>query len=268
MSGEEPVLLADNRGFRYGDGLFETMKILNSEILLEKYHFQRLFAGLALLKFEIPKLMNADILKEKILQLCKKNECEKFARVRLSVFRGNGGLYDEAESLQYIIECWPVNESVNKLNENGLVIDIFPDARKSCDVFSNLKSANFLPYVMAAIFAKENKLNDCLVQNTYGNIADATISNIFLIKNGIVSTPALSEGCINGVMRKFLLEKMQSANYKVQEGAITQDDIETADEIFLTNAMYGVRWVGQFRDSMFTNQQTFKIYNDFVQPLY
>jgi branched-chain amino acid aminotransferase len=268
MAGEEPIFLAANRGFRYGDGLFETMKVCKGKILLEHYHFQRLFAGLSLMKFEISKLMNEDILKEKILQLCKKNECEKLARVRLTVFRGNGGLYDEAGNLQYIIECWPANESVNKLNENGLVIDIFPDARKSCDAFSNLKSANFLPYVMAAIFANENKLNDCLVQNTYGNIADATIANIFLIKNGIVTTPALSEGCINGVMRRYLLEKMQGSNYPAQEGVVTSNDLETADEIFLTNAMYGIRWVKQFRNKMFTNLQIFKIYIDFVQSLY
>ena len=268
ISGEEPVLLAANRGFRYGDGLFETMKIWKGEILLGNYHFQRLFAGLSLMKFEIHKLLNAEILKEKILHLCKKNECEKLARVRLTVFRGNGGLYDETGGLQYIIECWPVNESVNKLNENGLVIDVYPDARKSCDVFSNLKSANFLPYVMAALYAKENKLNDCLIQNTYGNIADATIANIFLIKNGIVSTPALSEGCINGVMRKYLLEKLQSANYPVQEGIVTRNDLETADEIFLSNAMYGIRWVKQMGNKTFTNLQIVKIYNDFVLPLY
>ncbi len=268
LNGEEPVLLATNRGFRYGDALFETMKIWKGKILFEEYHFQRLFDALSLMHFEIPKLVNAETLKEKILHLCKKNECEKQARVRLTVCRGNGGLYDETGVLQYIIESWPLNESANKLNENGLVIDIFPDARKSCDAFSNLKSANFLPYVMAAIFAKENKLNDCLVQNTYGNIADATIANIFLIKNGIVSTPGLSEGCINGVMRKYLLEKMQDANYQVQEGNVTIDDLENADEIFLTNAIYGIHWVKQFRHKMFTNLQTFKIYNDFVQPLF
>jgi len=198
-------------------------------------------------------------LKEKIRQLCKRNECEKLARVRLSFFRGNGGLYDEAGSLQYIIECWLLNESVNKLNENGLVIDIFPDARKSCDIFSNLKSANFLLYVMAAIFAKENKLNDCLVLNTHGNIADSTIANIFLIKNGIVTTPALSEGCINGVMRKYLLGKLQITNYQVHEAIVTINDLETADEIFLTNSIKNIRWVKQFRDKQYSCEKIKKI---------
>ena len=95
------------------------------------------------------------------------------------------------KSLQYLIECWPADESVNQINKNGLVIDIYPDAQKSCDIFSNLKSANFLPYVMAAQYAKENKLNDCLVSNVKGHIADATIANVFLVKNNLIITPAL-----------------------------------------------------------------------------
>ncbi|MBK5271938.1 MAG: aminotransferase class IV, partial [Bacteroidia bacterium] len=206
VPAEQPALIVTNRGYRYGDGLFETMKIIRSKIILSSFHFERLFKGLSLLKFEIPKSFTIETMEREILQLCKKNKCDQLARVRLSVFRGNGGLYDEDRGLQYVIECWQVSESVNKINENGLVIDIYPNAKKSCDIFSNLKSANFLPYNMGAIYAKENKLNDCLVLNTAGNIADATVANVFIIKDESLITPALGEGCINGVMRRKILE--------------------------------------------------------------
>jgi len=268
QTGDKPALLVSNRGYRYGDGLFETIKVINERILLEQYHFERLFSGLTLLQFEIPKLFTAGKLTGEILDLCKKNKCVQRARVRLSVFRGNGGLYDADKTLQYVIECWPLDESVNTLNENGLVIDIYPDAIKSCDVFSNLKSANFLPYNMAALFAKENKLNDCLVMNTNGNIADATIANLFFIKGNKIFTPALAEGCVNGVMRKYLLEKLQDAGYEIYQNPVSVADIEYADEIFLSNAINGIRWVKQFRDKIYSNINTVEIYDRIVKRIF
>ncbi len=257
--GDEPALLVSNRGYRYGDGLFETIRVTDEKIILEHYHFERLFSGLLLLQFEIPKLFTQEKLTEEILNLCKKNECEQLARVRLSVFRGNGGLYDEERALQYVIECWPLAETADTINENGLIIDIYPEARKSCDVFSNLKSSNFLLYTIAAAYAKENKLNDCLLLNTNGNIADSTIANVFIIKEGIVITPAITEGCVNGVMRRYLIEKLRSFDYEIREEAINITDLEEADEIFLTNAIKGIRWVKHFRDKIYVNTKTMEI---------
>ena len=258
----------DNRAFRYGDGLFETMKMLDSKIILKHLHFERLFSSLGILKYQLPSFFNEEKLEKEIIQLCRKNECEKLARIRFTVFRGHGGLYDENKALNYLIEGWPLNESVNSLNENGLIIDLYPDARKSCDPFSNIKSANFLPYMMAALHAREYKLNDCLVLNTKGNIADATIANVFMVREKIILTPALTEGCINGVMRRWLLQKFKENGYAFREAIITEEDLLMADEIFLTNAINGIRWVSRFRNSVYTNELTRKIYNDFVKTIF
>ncbi len=265
--GGEPALLAANRGYRYGDGLFETMKLAGGDIVLEQYHFERLFAGLSLLRYDIPRLFTPEKIHEKIEHLSKKNECSTLARIRLSAFRGNGGLYEEDRELQYLIECQPLNESVNKLNENGLVIDVYPDARKSCDIFSGLKSANFLPYAMAASYAREQKLNDCLLLNTHERICDSTIANLFVIKGEEVSTPALSEGCVSGIMRRYLLEKLkaESSKWEVEETAISIEELLQADEVFLTNAVNGIRWVGQFRDKTYSNLHTTEIYDQLVK---
>lgn len=267
LRAEDPVLLASNRGYRYGDALFETMKVASKNILLETYHFERLFAGLRLLQFEVPKLLTREKLCKEVLLLAEKNHCGNLARIRLSVFRGNGGVYDEERTPQYLIECWPLNESLNRLNENGLVIDVFPAARKSCDSFSHLKSANYLPYTMAAIYAKANKLNDCLVLNTDGNIADATIANVFLIKEGVIITPGPDQGCVNGVMRRHLLEKMKDAGYSIQENPVSVSTLEEADEVFLTNAISGIRWVKQFREKVYSNNLTVEIYNRFIKTI-
>ena len=266
IPADKPALLASNRGYRYGDGLFETMKIIGGKIILAPLHFERLFNSLELMKFKIPKLFTVEKLQEEILSLVKKNRCEQLARTRLSVFRGHGGLYDNDKDKEphYVIECWPLNESVNRLNENGFVLDIYPTARKSCDIFSNLKTANFLPYTMAALYAKEKKLNDCLVLNTAGNIADATIANIFLIENEIITTPALSEGCVNGVIRKKILD----SGLPVNESIVTSKDVLKADEVFLTNAVSGIRRVKQFGDKTYTNLKTIEIYDGFITPTF
>jgi len=269
LSDVKPALLVSNRGYRYGDGLFETIKVINGKIILESLHIERLFNSLQVLKFKIPRLFTVEKIRNEILALANKNRCSQLARVRLSVFRGHGGLYenDKEKEPQYVIECWPLNESVNGLNENGFVIDIYPIARKSADIFSNLKTANFLPYAMAAIYAKENKLNECLVLNTAGNIADATIANIFIVKDGTILTPALSEGCVNGVMRKYLVKELNKANQDVKESILTENDIKNADEIFLTNAINGIRWVKQFRDKVYSNTRILEIYDHFIKGL-
>jgi branched-chain amino acid aminotransferase len=267
IHADEPVLLAANRGYRYGDGLFETIRLQNGRLLLKDYHFDRLFSGFSILKFNVPARFTRERLEDEILRLCRKNECESLARVRLSVSRGNGGLYDEERALQYLVECWPLNETVNNLNENGLAIDVYTGAEKSCDQFANLKTANFLIYSMAAVYAKENKLNDCLVLNSSGSIADSTTANLFLVKKDTILTPGTGEGCVEGVMRRWLLVNMRNEGLKVNETTITVNDLKHADEVFLSNAIHGIRWAKQFRDKTYQNSRTTEIYRKFVKTI-
>lgn len=215
----------------------------------------------------MPSTVTVDRLKDEIQALCNKNKCDELARVRLSVSRGDGGLYDGGTRPDYLIECWPLDVSANNLNENGLVIDIFPDSRKSVDKFSGLKSASFQPYVMAALYAKEQKLNDCLLFNSASRIADSTNANLFLVKDGRISTPALSEGCVAGVMRDHLITALGGEGQLVAETTISSEDLAAADEVFLTNVIKGIRWVGQCGKKSYTNQLTVKIYDRFVKTL-
>ena len=183
------------------------------------------------------------------------------ARVRLSVSRGNGGINDEKDQMQYLIECWPLVEANEK--KNGYIIDIFPGARKSCDAFSNLKSANYLPYIMAARFARQNNFDDCLVLNVHERIADASIANVFVVKKGKLFTPPLSEGCINGVMRRYLLEA-----YKGKEMVLTVGDLLDADELCLTNSVNGIRSVKQFRTKKYDQHIASKIQGELNKTIW
>ena len=263
----DPSLSVSNHSYRYGDGLFETMKMVNGKINLLKFHFERLFYSMQVPGFRVPVLFSEKKITDEIYQLAEKNNCTQLARVRLAVSRGEGSLNDCDDKLQYTIECIPADENVNRLNENGFIIDIYPDAVKSCDKSSNLKSTSYLHYVMAARFAKENKLNDALVLNQHGRICEASIANIFWIKDKIIYTPPLSEGCVAGVMRKYLLSKLPEAGYRIAEKQCTIDDLENAEEVFLTNAVYGIRWVKQFREKEYQYSVIQKIYDSLIKQL-
>jgi len=264
-----PVFLPDNKGYRYGDGLFETIKTVNGRMPLWDLHMERLLAGIALLELPWPGSFSVEKLQSDILSLCRRNNCHDLGRVRLSVSRGEGGLHETGrDTLHYLIECSPAADPSGKLNQNGLVAGIFPYAEKSTDKFSGLKSANYLPYTMAARFARQQKWDDCLVLNTNGNIADSTIANIFLVKNDLILTPDAAQGAVDGVMRKYLLEKLRNKGYALQETAVSVEAVKDADELFLTNAVNGIRWVGSLGNKTFTNLVSAAIHREFIQTLW
>ena len=269
MDAEKPVITVDNRSFRYGDGCFETMKAVKGKIIHANEHFERFFKSLELLQFDKPNYLNAAYLSEHIIKLLQQNKHQQTARIRLTLFRGNGGLYDaENHFPNYCIQTWNLNVANNDLNENGLVIDVYKDARKVCDAFSHLKSNNYLPYVMAALWAKKNHLNDALLLNPFDKIADATIANIFIVKDGIIKTPAIAEGGVNGIMKNYLLQCMRKENIPVEECSIAVDDVLQAQEVFLTNSIYGIKWVKQCGISNYTLQAAALLHKQFIQPLW
>ena len=258
---DDLITAANNRGLRYGDGLFETMKLKNSELVFANEHFARLWKGMAVLQFAVPKHFTPEKLEEEILQLALKNQHEKNARIRLTIFRGKGGLYDAADHApNYIIETWPLPPSNGELNSNGLDIGIYAAVKKSCDVLSNLKTNNFLPYVMAALEAKKQKWNDAVILNSNGRICDSSIANVFLIKDGIIYTPAFSEGCVAGVFRNYIIKQLPAMGYHCVEKEISIEELLNADEVFLTNSIYNLRWVKCIADKTFGNMLTQKIY--------
>lgn len=266
---EKAVISVNNRSFRYGDGCFETMKMLDGKVVLWSYHLERIFTSLQKMSFNKPNFFITDLFKEELIEVARRNHHKKSGRIRLTIFRGDGGLYDvEDHTPNYIIQSWDLNSSNNKPNENGLVVDIYTEARKINDGFSHIKSNNYLCYAMAALWAKELKLNDAILLNTAGNITDSTIANIFIVQNGIIKTPALAEGPVGGTMRKYLLKCMRDANMKVEETTVTVDDLKTASEIFFTNAIYGIKWVKEIGQNTYDKNISVQLYKKFLTQLW
>lgn len=261
LAQDKPVIGPGSRSVRYGDGLFETFKSNNGELLFADDHFERLWDGLQSMHFKIPVHLTPVGLQKEIAELLKKNRHDKLARIRLSMLRGNGGLFDDiSHQPEYIIQTWALPQNAGEWNSNGLTMGIYKHARKCRDQFSNIKHNNFLPYVMAALYAKNQKWNDAVLLNDAGMVCDSSIANIFIVKDEIVFTPAMAEGCIAGIIRKNLLKHFALTGITVQETAISIEELVKADEVFLTNSVFNIRWVQTIGESRYSNRLTQKIY--------
>lgn len=248
IAAENTLVSVDNRAFRYGYGLFETMLIKDGKIALAQYHWVRLQAGLKALHLELPKLLTIAVLEEEVLKTVRKNKLEQLCRVRLQLYADDGGLFDgKSQKPQYIIECYPLEEHMYQLNEAGLVMGIAEGLVKANDSIANHKTTNALVYALAAQQAKENKWNDGLILNSAGNIIETTIANIFWIKDNLIYTPPLSEGCISGVMRRYIMEHTE-----VVEQLLTPDVLKHADGVFISNAIRRIKWVAAIGDNTYS----------------
>ena len=260
ISSDDAIISPNNRSFRYGDGFFETMLWIKGEINFWEYHKDRINDSITALGFDKANNFSTDNLIFLINKLVHKNKISNAARIRISFFRGDGGLYDAANNhIHFIIQCWTIQSTFHLYKENGLDLGIFTDGIKVSDRFSRIKSNSALPYVMAAMWAKENKHNDAILLNQNGRIADTTIANVFIVnKKEQILTPALSEGCVDGILRRVIIEQ---SGREVIETEITADDVLYAKELFLTNAIKGIMWVHTLQDKKYEQKISQDIYH-------
>ena len=145
LKADKASVSVNNRSFRYGDGCFETMKLVKGKLVLGKLHMERLFKTLHHLQFDLPGYFTAEYLEDWVIKLVEKNQQQKLARIRLMVFRGDGGLYDPVNHFPHcLIQTWSLQPAQQAWNENGLVTDIYRDAVKAVDTSGLTASANNL----------------------------------------------------------------------------------------------------------------------------
>lgn len=239
-----PILTADNRAFRFGDGLFESMRMINGKLQFADLHADRLAAGMKALKIEGYSLMDDYFLRQKTADLAKKNKWNGNARFRLSVFRTGAGLYTPEQNKNgYILQGNMVDSSIYELNKKGLIVDLFTDLAKPINKFSPLKTANSLIYVMAGLYKSQNKLDEAILLNDKGFLCESISANLFVVYDKKIYTPALTEGCIAGVMRNTILHLAKLNKIEIIEAEINPKVLEEADEVFITNATKGVQWI-------------------------
>jgi branched-chain amino acid aminotransferase len=235
-----------NRAFRYGDGLFESMRMIKGQLKFADMHADRLQRGMKALKMDGYSQMDTWFLKEKADDLARRNKA-KHGRLRLTVFRDSDGMYAPAQNKAgWCLEMQPLEEPRYFLNEKGLIMDIFTEIPKPSNYLSNIKTCNSLVYVMAGLYKTQNKLDEVFLLNQNGFLCEAGSSNIFVLYQNHLYTPALSEGCVEGVMRQVVINLAKQNNIPVTEAQINPEILYEADEVFLTNAGRGIQTVMGF----------------------
>ncbi|MCE3260127.1 MAG: 4-amino-4-deoxychorismate lyase [Bacteroidetes bacterium] len=254
ISVYEPSVAFNNRAFRYGDSLFESIRLCNNRLMFLRDHITRLKLGMTVMRMNLPAEFIYENIQELIIQLLKHNVHAPHARIRLTVFRAEGGYYTpESNDISFLIESEEL-PGFYELNQKGLWVDIYGDIKKSVNKLSNLKTGNALLYVMAGLAKQSMKLDECFIINENGAICESISSNIFAVKNGTIYTAPLTEGCIAGIMRKQIISIANQNKILTFESPLTVNTLMNADEVFLTNAIQGIQWVGQFKQRFYTNK--------------
>ena len=254
----EATKALENRGYKYGDALFETLKVVNNRIFFWEDHYFRLMASMRILRMDIPMNFTMEFLEAEILKTVAANDLSNStARVRLNVDRGEGGKYlpSDTATINFNIVAEPHDDPFYKvLPFKDYVVDLYKDYYMAPGLLSGLKSNNKALQVIGSIYAKENNLNNCLVLNTNKSIIEGLNGNLFLVKGETIKTPPLEDGCLKGVMRKQILSLLQNnPNYILEEASISPFELQKADELFFTNTIVGIQSIGQYRKKTYTN---------------
>jgi branched-chain amino acid aminotransferase len=252
--------LAENRGFLFGDAVFETCKIVNNQVLFLEDHYFRLMSSMRILRMEIPMNFTMEFVEEQILELVQTNGCEASARVRMTVFRNSGGFYlPKTNEISYLIQSSELDRKEYLLNSDRYEVDLFKDSYITKQLLSTIKSTNKAVQITGSIYADENDLQNCFLLNDSKNVVEALNGNLFMLKDGKLTTPPISEGCLNGIMRKQVLALAKSMDVELMEEPISPFDLQKADELFITNVISGVQPVTKYRKKDFENTFALKL---------
>ena len=248
------------RAINFGDGFFETIRIVNGDVLFIESHLKRIFKALKILKISNSENFNAEIIKAKIKELLLHNKIDSGGRVKIYFFRSGLGTYlPVTNEISFIIECFHLENNLYQLNKKGFLVDIFYDYQKQINNLSAFKTSNSLLYVLASIYANDNDLNDTLILNEKKYIIESSNSNIFLFLKDSIITPALNSGCIAGIMREEIIKIINFLDIKIIERDISLEDLMNSKEIFLTNVISGINWVGGYKKTRYYNTLSKKI---------
>jgi len=258
VNNSEANISITNRGYKYGDALFETIRVVGGKALFLEDHYFRLMASMRIMRMDIPMNYTMEFFDEEIIKTVEANNFKgNSARVRLNVDRGEGGKYmpDKNANINFNIVAEDLESPFYLSNAfEDYIVDLYKDFYVAPGLLSSLKSNNKAIQVIGSVYAEENGWKNCLVLNTNKSIIEALNGNLFLVKGNSIKTPPLEDGCHNGVMRKQILGLLQNnPNYNIEEASISPFELQKADELFITNTIVGIQSIGQYRKKKYNN---------------
>jgi branched-chain amino acid aminotransferase len=254
ISSSDTFLNHENRGFKYGDALFESIRIINGKLLFWEDHYFRLMSSMRILRMEIPMEFTMEFLEEEFMKTIKVSEYSSSAvRARLTVFRNDGGKYTPTTNeCSYVIDLEELEVPFYTIDEAKYEVELFKDFFVNADMLSNLKTTNKVLHTVSSVFAKENGYQNCLLLNSAKQVVEAINGNIFLVSDKTIKTPPLKDGCLDGILRKKLLEIITKwDDFELVEASISPFELQKADELFITNAILGIKPITKYRKKQF-----------------
>lgn len=237
-------LPVSNRSFRFGDSVFESVRMANGKICFLESHLERFIGGIKALKMDVPEELTVENIAAAYDKLQQQNNITAGGRARLTAYRNSGLTYKpDSNSASIIVELRPLDQPNYELNKKGVTLSIYTENPKPNTTFAQYKTGNSLIYTLASLFATEEGVDEALLVNDKGYLVEAVSSNIFLVKDDVLFTPPVTSGCIAGVMRRNLIELAKENGIKTVERQMKPEALDEADEVFLTNTINGVRWV-------------------------
>jgi len=259
---EKNLLSIDNRGFNYGDALFETIKVSLGKVLFWEDHYFRLMASLRIMRMEIPLDFTMQYLENQIQELLKSNHQQHLSsRVKFTVFRNEGGLYlPTTNHISFLITTKIIDEDFYLLRVKPYEVDLFKDFYISPSLLSTLKTNNKAINVVGSIYAQENNLQNCLLLNTEKMVVEALNGNLFVVKDHVIKTPPLTDGCLKGIMRKQVMEVVRELpDYQLIEASVSPFELQKADELWITNVITGIQPISKYRKKTYVNNQAKRV---------
>ena len=257
----QTLISNSNRSFLYGDGVFETIKVVNNKILFFEDHYFRLMASMRIVRMQIPPNFTLEFLESQILELVKSNAIENSARIRFTVFRNDGGFYLPAtRQISYLIQSFALDNKLYRAAFDKYEVDLFKDFFIAKQLLSTLKTTNKMINITGSIFANENGYQNCLLLNNEKNVVEALNGNVFMLIENQLITPPIADGCLNGIMRKQVLRLSKSnADITFLEQSISPFDLQKADELFITNVITGIQPISKYRKKEFKSDFAVKL---------
>ncbi|MDH5296949.1 MAG: aminotransferase class IV [Nitrospirota bacterium] len=269
VNENQATITKDNRGFRFGDGFFESIRVMNGKALFLDHHLARIHDSFKALQMEEPSNFTDELLASQIQGLITRNAIHQGGKLRITFFRKSLGNYlPRSNDSGYFIESDHMLENEFILNKSGKVVDIYTDFKKDINRLSIYKTLNSQLYVLGAMHAHQKGLDDVLIQNNKLSIIESTACNMFIVSNGVLYTPSLQDGCVAGTMRMNIINLAIENKIKVYECALNPQNLLSADELFLTNAIRGIEWVVAYRTKRYYNEMSRKMtrmLNDLVK---
>ncbi|TPD65838.1 aminotransferase class IV [Flavobacterium microcysteis] len=246
---EDANILAGNRAFLYGDSVFETVKILDGKVLFLEDHYFRLMSAMRIVRMEIPMNFTMEYFEEQILSTAASENFSGSCRTRISVYRKEGGFYlPKDNNVSFLITVLPLEDSVYRIEKDQYEVELYKDFIVTKHLLSTIKSSNRMINITGSIFADENGYDNCLLINDEKNVIEALNGNLFMLMGTKLITPPISEGCLNGVMRKQILALAKKIDtIEVAEEPISPFDLQKADELFITNVVRGIQPITKYR---------------------